>query len=101
MFIQPDANNTRWLPIIDNTTTTLTVWGDMTSFATNGAMYYIHDLRLASGSQCIDSGDNTALPADTQDLDGDDNVTESIPYDLDGKPRVVNTTVDMGAYEYQ
>jgi hypothetical protein len=64
-------------------------------------MYYIYDLRLAAGSACIDSGDNSALPADSSDLDANKNSTEVIPWDLDSHPRVVNTTVDMGAYEHQ
>jgi hypothetical protein len=101
MFIQPDVNKTQWLLIVDNTATTLTVWGDMTSAAANGAMYQIHNLRLASGSQCTDSGDNSVLPADTDDLDADGNTTETLPLDLDRKARVVSGTVDMGAYEYQ
>jgi hypothetical protein len=48
------------------------------------------DLRLSSGSPCIDAGDNTA-------------VTE--PNDIDGLPRIVDgdcdgtATVDMGAHE--
>jgi parallel beta-helix repeat protein len=48
------------------------------------------DLRLSSGSPCIDAGDNTAV---------------SEPNDLDGNPRIVdsdgdgNSVVDMGAYE--
>ena len=58
------------------------------------------DLRLPSGSPCIDAADNTAVPV-------------GITTDLDGKPRFVddpNTTdtgngtapiVDMGAYELQ
>jgi hypothetical protein len=62
------------------------------------------DLRLQSTSPAIDAGDNTNLPADSEDLDGDIDTTENIPYDLDGNPRVVNggtsDTVDLGAYEY-
>ncbi|MHC4088367.1 MAG: right-handed parallel beta-helix repeat-containing protein, partial [Planctomycetota bacterium] len=44
------------------------------------------DYRLLSGSPCIDVGNNAAVPAD-------------ITTDLDGHPRIVNNTVDMGAYE--
>lgn len=58
------------------------------------------DLRLSAGSPCIDAGDNTALPADTADLDNDGNTIEPIPFDLDGSIRIVNGTADMGAYEY-
>jgi len=56
-------------------------------------------------SPCIDAGDNTAVPADTTDLDADGNTAEPIPFDLDGKPRIVdgdndgNSVVDMGAFE--
>jgi parallel beta-helix repeat protein len=71
------------------------------------------DLHLLSGSPCIDSGDNFAVPADELDLDGDGDATEPMPFDLDGRPRFVNDPsvpdtgegtqpiVDMGAYERQ
>jgi hypothetical protein len=58
-------------------------------------------LRLSAGSSCLDCGDNTLLPQDFADLDGDGDVTEPLPLDLDGKPRVTNATVDLGAYEMQ
>ncbi|MBA7476634.1 hypothetical protein ES707_12025 [subsurface metagenome] len=70
------------------------------------------NLQLLAGSPCIDAGDNTALPPDTPDLDGDGNTTEPIPWDLDGDPRFVDDSgiadtgngtppiVDMGAYEW-
>ncbi|MHC4758180.1 MAG: PKD domain-containing protein, partial [Planctomycetota bacterium] len=45
------------------------------------------NLRIYTGSPCIDAGDNTELPP-------------SIVVDLDGNPRIVNTIVDMGAYEF-
>lgn len=44
------------------------------------------DLRLLAGSPCIDAGSNAALP-------------RLITVDLAGNPRIVNGTVDMGAYE--
>ena len=71
------------------------------------------DLRLMSGSPCIDAGDNTAVPPDTSDLDEDGDTKEPIPFDLDGNPRFVDDPdtkdtgngdppiVDMGAYEFQ
>jgi len=70
------------------------------------------DLRLLPGSPCIDAGDNTAVPADTADLDGDGDTTEPVPLDLDGNPRIMDDPstvdtgngtppiVDMGACEY-
>jgi predicted outer membrane repeat protein len=59
------------------------------------------DLRLSPDSPCVDAGFNDALPPDTPDLDGDGDTDEPIPFDLDALPRIVNWTVDMGAYEYQ
>jgi hypothetical protein len=44
------------------------------------------DCRLQLGSPCIDAGDTSAIPP-------------SVGVDLDGNPRVMNGTVDMGAYE--
>ncbi|MEE9212233.1 MAG: right-handed parallel beta-helix repeat-containing protein [Phycisphaeraceae bacterium] len=70
------------------------------------------NLRLSSGSPCIDAADNTAVPADSPDLDGDGDTEEPIPSDLDNTPRFVDdpqTTdtgfgeppiVDMGVYEF-
>ncbi|MHC4735915.1 MAG: right-handed parallel beta-helix repeat-containing protein, partial [Planctomycetota bacterium] len=45
------------------------------------------NLRLLLDSPCIDTGDNTAVPP-------------SVTTDLDGKPRIIGDTVDMGAYEF-
>ncbi len=58
-----------------------------------------NDVRLSTGSPCLDAGDNAALPPDELDLDGDADTTETIPFDTDGKPRIQNGVVDMGAYE--
>ncbi|MCA9242360.1 MAG: immunoglobulin domain-containing protein [Phycisphaerales bacterium] len=71
------------------------------------------DLRLRPSSPAIDSGSNSALPADLADLDDDGDTAESLSHDLDNVPRRVNDTgtpdtgegvppiVDMGAYEVQ
>ncbi|MDH4239572.1 MAG: right-handed parallel beta-helix repeat-containing protein [Phycisphaerae bacterium] len=46
------------------------------------------DYHLLDGSPCIDAGDNTAVPT-------------TVTTDIDGKPRILNGIVDMGAYESQ
>ncbi|RKY14799.1 MAG: hypothetical protein DRP82_03210 [Planctomycetota bacterium] len=46
------------------------------------------DYHLKDTSPCIDAGDNSLLPSGANK-------------DLDGNPRIVNGTVDIGAYEYQ
>ena len=64
------------------------------------------DYHLLAGSPCIDAGDSNNIPVDWADLDGDGDMNEPIPFDLDGHPRVTDgdndgiSVVDMGAYEY-
>ncbi|MBN1773234.1 MAG: hypothetical protein JXB32_18375 [Deltaproteobacteria bacterium] len=57
------------------------------------------DYRLAAGSPCVGAGDETLLPADAADLDGDLDVAEPLPYDLDGNDRIRGGVLDLGAYE--
>jgi hypothetical protein len=63
------------------------------------------NLRITSNSPCIEAGSNTAVPADTFDLDNDGNTAESTSLDLDNRNRFSdgdcdgNAIVDMGAYE--
>ncbi|MBL9149269.1 MAG: hypothetical protein JNM94_11300 [Phycisphaerae bacterium] len=71
-----------------------------------------NDWRLAIGSPAIDAGNNSALQADTFDLDGDGNVTQPLPVDLAllvrrrDDPTTPDTgagtapIVDMGAFEH-
>ena len=74
------------------------------------------NVRLGDDSPCIDAADNTLVPVDTPDLDGDKNIVELIPLDCAMYPRFMDPLpiggsgnplppdyvdiVDMGAYEY-
>ncbi len=69
------------------------------------------DLHLQATSPAIDAGDQTALPADAADFDGDDDTAESTPTDFEGADRQIDNPstpdtgngtppVDMGADEY-
>jgi len=69
------------------------------------------DLRLDGGSPAVDAGSSEDVPRDAADLDGDGDVEEPTPFDLDGLPRFIDDpgaedtgrgpapVVDMGAYE--
>jgi parallel beta-helix repeat protein len=61
----------------------------------------VGNYHLKPGSPCIDVGNNAALPADIADLDGDSDTAETIPYDFEGDPRILNGTVDMGVDEFK
>ena len=51
-------------------------------------------------SPITDAGDATKLPSDTSDFDKDLDVTEAIPFDIIGRSRVLNSLLDVGAYEF-
>ena len=57
------------------------------------------ELWLVNNSPCVDTGDNGLIPADASDLDGDSNLAEPVPFDIDGNDRVYNLFVDRGPYE--
>lgn len=54
----------------------------------NDPLFADSDYRLKPDSPCVNMGDNSAVPS-------------SVTTDLDGNPRIVNSVVDMGAYELQ
>jgi len=89
------------------------VWGDGNVDADPLFAHPSHGyFRLSAGSPCIDAADNSVVPPDVADLDGDGDISEPIPYDLEGNPRFVDDlgmpdcgfgtppVVDMGAYEF-
>jgi predicted outer membrane repeat protein len=59
------------------------------------------DLRLQAASPAIGAGSNAFIPADLTDDNNNNDVNETAPFDLGGKPRRVGSTVDLGAYEWQ
>jgi hypothetical protein len=74
--------------------TRVDIWGP-------GAASLDVDYHLKPTSPCVNAGETSLLPADVADLDLDGNVTEALPYDLEGHPRLVGASVDVGAYEVQ
>lgn len=52
-------------------------------------------------SAALNVGDDTLIPPDILDLDGDGNSTEPWPYDFLGNPRRFGNFVDMAAHESQ
>ena len=55
------------------------------------------DYRLGA-SPLLDEGDDTLVPSDAMDVDGDGDVSEPVP-DLDLEDRIQESAVDMGAFE--
>jgi hypothetical protein len=114
-LLNPDTTQTLLGLIVDNTATTITVWGDFQHLTTGDVMtgdsFDVRDYRLAPGSPCLDEGLYSLLPADVVDLDGDANVVERMPLDLDGSDRWRDATgvdddgdgnvkdIDIGCYE--
>ena len=77
----------------------------------NPLTYGDNDYSLAIISPCIDAGDNSSLPADVTDIDGDGNFSEPVPLDFALHARRVDIVlvpdtgngtapiVDIGAFE--
>ncbi|MEM8503084.1 MAG: choice-of-anchor Q domain-containing protein [Cyanobacteria bacterium P01_D01_bin.1] len=65
--------------------------------ADNGGFTQTH--LPAENSPVINKGSNSLLPADSNDLDGDGDLTEAITTDQRGFGRVSNDLVDIGAVE--
>ncbi len=67
-------------------------WGTISGTGNNGnnpsfIAAGLDNLRLATGSLSINTGNNSAVPGD-------------LTTDADGRNRIISTTVDRGAYEY-
>ena len=115
-ILNPNTAQARVSIVTANTATTVKILGDLTGIGAPTDPYQIDDYHLKSGSPCIDRASNLEVPPDIADLDGDTNVTERTPVDLDPKPRFMNDPnaqdlgvpdlplypdhVDMGAYEF-
>ncbi|AFZ49127.1 beta strand repeat-containing protein [Dactylococcopsis salina] len=54
-----------------------------------------------AGSPVIDLGDNRLIPTDEFDLDSDGDTTEAVPFDQTSNSRIANSSIDIGAVEFQ
>lgn len=77
-----------YYPVLTNTESTITVWGNIAQAGGLPLAWSLPDLHLGGASPCVDAGTNSGAPA----------------ADLDGNPRPMNgghsATIDLGAYEY-
>jgi predicted outer membrane repeat protein len=96
LFVLPKTGEYVRLWIVNNTSDTIYLWGDMTSFVGGGDSYEIYDLHLDTGSGCIDIANGDAAPA--LDIDGNPRVDDPATAGIGiGSPAYT----DMGTFEYQ
>lgn len=79
--------------IVDNTSKTITVWGDARELTQRGEAYRIFDYSLLPSSPCIDAGTDSGLVSDI--------VGNSRPVDVAGVGGHGPGAYDMGCYEFQ
>lgn len=87
MLLNPAIAQSRQFFIVDNTETTITVWGDVTPVS-SGDSFEVFDYHLSFGSLAINAGDPDFIP-------------EPDETDIDGDPRMLHGRVDMGADEFR
>ena len=89
--------------LISNSANPYTGTGNVSSaispFVTDPSGGDCGDLRLKASAATVDSGSNAGLPADSLDINSNNDTAEDLPLDLDDQFRIYNSTVDMGAYE--
>jgi len=94
-ILNPDTTQNLQFVIIDNTATTMMVWGDITTIAQSGDAYKIFDYHLQIASPCIDAGYDQNVP--NIDFDGEPRPMDVLGIDNNGPL----AEYDIGADEYK
>jgi hypothetical protein len=101
-----DYNNNNLIGILDGAEGTIGTGTDIVNtnvqlspLQNNGGLTLTH-IPL-SGSPAINAGNNNQIPVDSEDLDGDGDTTEQLPFDARGLARISGGIVDIGAVEVQ
>ncbi len=58
------------------------------------------DYQIQSVSPCRGAGSSSNVPVNEADLNWDGKTTQPLPHDLNGMPRINQSAVDVGAYEW-
>ena len=59
----------------------------------------VETIAIKVGGAAHDAGDAGELPQDSEDLNGNSNTTEDLPFDARGETRVFGAGLDIGSYE--
>jgi len=117
--LNPDDTQSSQFYIVANDKTTISVPGDVKIALNNidaaaGDAYVVSNPRVSASSPAIDAGNNLLVPDDVSDLDGDGDLNEPTPVDLEGVARFIDVptvpdtgvpgngfdaVVDLGAFE--
>ena len=98
-LISLSPSGTQQALILDNTATTVDVFGDYSATVDSGETYQLMDYHLEPGSAAIDTGRDTSAPADGAVTDDFDGIARGFDGDGLGAATADGSEYDIGAFE--